>query len=146
MRRWFGGFTLIALVLVAGVEAAQHEGCGVVRQRGYPRICVDPVARMLASGEAGAVLASYGIIGSRRTWRLSSVLLAQDRDPIQIGRALFSTACSRCHGAEGVGRGDRRSHTRAEALRRRVGSILPDRVERTKEHSHGRVQGNLDAG
>jgi mono/diheme cytochrome c family protein len=38
----------------------------------------------------------------RRAWPF---VLAQAADPVEAGRSLFSTACSRCHGAEGAGGG-----------------------------------------
>ena len=63
---------------------------------------------MLASGQAQEVLARYGIESARRMSRAPSCspfVLVQEKDPRETGRALFSTACSRCHGAEGVGGG-----------------------------------------
>ena len=60
--------------------------------------------RLLDSGQVAAVLAKYGVApGAPRA--ASAFVPAQDRDPVDAGRSLFSTACSRCHGADGVGGG-----------------------------------------
>jgi polar amino acid transport system substrate-binding protein len=64
------------------------------------------VDRLVASGEAREVLLRYGAIGAAQTGSSTSpFVLAQDKDPVDSGRALFSTACSRCHGADGAGGG-----------------------------------------
>jgi polar amino acid transport system substrate-binding protein len=64
------------------------------------------VDRLVASGEAREVLLRYGAIGAPQTGASASpFVLAEEKDPIDAGRSLFSTACSRCHGADGVGGG-----------------------------------------
>jgi polar amino acid transport system substrate-binding protein len=83
-------------------------GAGVRRRDAGLAAAVDAaLERLLASGEAGAVLARYGVVAAapRARRRASPVVLAQSRDPLDVGRSLFSTACSRCHGADGVGGG-----------------------------------------
>jgi mono/diheme cytochrome c family protein len=64
------------------------------------------VARLAENGRAREILLRYGAIPSPQSGRPSSpFVLAQAPDPIESGPSLFSTACSRCHGAEGVGGG-----------------------------------------
>lgn len=80
-------------------------GAGVRRRDPGLAEAVDAaVGRIVDSGQAAAILARYGI-GSERGARDDDVVPVQARDPIEAGRALFSTACSRCHGAEGIGGG-----------------------------------------
>ena len=62
------------------------------------------VGRLAESGRIREVLERYGAFPRERA-RGDHVGLAQARDPVEMGRTLFSTACSRCHGAEGVGGG-----------------------------------------
>jgi len=62
------------------------------------------IAHLLDSGRAQEVIARYGVVPPARS-RNGQIVLAQARDPVEAGRSLFSTACSRCHGAEGAGGG-----------------------------------------
>ena len=64
------------------------------------------LARLVAAGRVAEVLARYGVtVPDRTSARDLDVILAQQKDPVEAGRSLFSTACSRCHGAEGAGGG-----------------------------------------
>jgi len=82
-------------------------GAGVRRRDAGLAPAVDKaIERLLASGQAGEILVRYGAVAKPRARRReSAVVPAQERDPIDAGRSLFSTACSRCHGADGVGGG-----------------------------------------
>jgi len=83
-------------------------GAGVRRRDPGLAAAVDKaIERLLESGQAAAILARYGVVPSppRARRRQSPFVPAQDRDPVDAGRSLFSTACSRCHGADGVGGG-----------------------------------------
>jgi polar amino acid transport system substrate-binding protein len=80
-------------------------GAGVRRRDPGLAGAVDKaVERLLESGQVAAVLVKYGVAPSAPRAQ-SPLVLAQDRDPLENGRSLFSTACSRCHGADGVGGG-----------------------------------------
>ena len=64
------------------------------------------LARVLASGRAQEVLGRYGLAASPQgRYDGADIVLVQNKDPVENGRSLFSTACSRCHGADGVGGG-----------------------------------------
>ena len=82
-------------------------GAGVRRRERDLAQAVDAaVGRLNDSGRTREVLLRYGAIPSpqsRRRW--PPFVLAQAADLVDTGRSLFSTACSRCHGAEGVGGG-----------------------------------------
>jgi mono/diheme cytochrome c family protein len=62
--------------------------------------------RLQSSGEVQAVLARYGAVAASLGPPESKAAV-----PVSVpasseaGRSLFSTACSHCHGAEGIGRG-----------------------------------------
>ena len=80
-------------------------GAGVRRRDPGLAGAVDKaLERLLDSGQVAAVLARYGVAPPAPRAQ-SALVLAQDRDPVGAGRSLFSTACSRCHGADGVGGG-----------------------------------------
>ena len=90
-------------------------GAGVrKRDPGLAEAVDTDVERMLASGRVTGVLARFGAVpapgallapGEDQHDHVSPFALVQDKDPREVGRSLFSTACSRCHGAEGVGGG-----------------------------------------
>lgn len=81
-------------------------GAGVRRRERDLAAAVDrAIERLGASGKTQEILARYGAVPSPHSRREPSVVLAQARDPVEAGRSLFSTACSRCHGAEGIGGG-----------------------------------------
>ena len=92
---------------VSGDGMAFPIGAGVRRRDPGLAAAVDgALERLLASGQVGSILAKYRVVpaaGARRD--AAPFVLAQDRDPVENGRSLFSTACSRCHGADGVGGG-----------------------------------------
>jgi polar amino acid transport system substrate-binding protein len=100
-------------VIVVSADGLQFPiGAGVRRRDPGLAAAVDAaVQRLLENGEARGVLARYGVVPvALREPRDSIVLgqatvLAQATDLADRGRSLFSTACSRCHGAEGVGGG-----------------------------------------
>ena len=102
----------LKVVAVSDENLAFPIGAGVrKRDPGLAEAIDAAIARLLASGRAQDVLARYGIPSAPRTSRQSpfavppGFVLVQDKDPRETGRTLFSTACSRCHGAEGVGGG-----------------------------------------
>jgi ABC-type amino acid transport substrate-binding protein len=82
-------------------------GAGVRRRERDLAAAVDAaVGRIMASGKGQEILTRYGAVpgpGARRDrgW----LVLAEARDAVDLGRSLFSTSCSRCHGAEGAGGG-----------------------------------------
>ena len=83
-------------------------GAGVRRRDPGLAAAVDrAIERLLESGQVGAILAKYRAVPTKTGARRlpSDIVLTQARDPLDAGRSLFSTACSRCHGAEGVGGG-----------------------------------------
>lgn len=82
-------------------------GAGVRRREGDLARGVDAaVARLTENGRAREILLRYGAVPPSQSGRRPSpFVLAQAPDPVEAGRSLFSTACSRCHGAEGAGGG-----------------------------------------
>jgi len=83
-------------------------GAGVRRRDPGLAASVDKaIERLLESGQVGAILAKYRAVPAKTGARRlpSDIVLTQARDPLDAGRSLFSTACSRCHGADGVGGG-----------------------------------------
>jgi ABC-type amino acid transport substrate-binding protein len=90
---------------VAGGDLEFPIGAGVRRRDPGLADAVDAaVGRIVDSGQAGEVLARYGMRPTQSR-RPHDVVRVQARDPVEVGRSLFSTACSRCHGADGVGGG-----------------------------------------
>src|SRR5438093_9959328 len=62
--------------------------------------------RLQSSGEVQAVLERYGAVAKAPALSESQAAVPLPTPaPSEEGRSLFSTACSRCHGAEGVGGG-----------------------------------------
>ena len=67
--------------------------------------------RLQSSGEAQAVLVRYGAVAASpalpepKAPESTAAVPVSAPAPSEAGRSLFSTACSRCHGAEGVGGG-----------------------------------------
>ena len=82
-------------------------GAGVRRRdRGLGEAVDGAIATLQERGTVQEILTRYGAIGSPRAARRDAFfVLAQAKDPVDLGRSLFSTACSRCHGADGVGGG-----------------------------------------
>ena len=102
----------LKVVAVSDEGLAFPVGAGVrKRDPGLAEAIDAAVGRLLASGRAQETFARYGITSAHRSARESPFVLArdfvlvQDKDSREAGRSLFSTACSRCHGAEGVGGG-----------------------------------------
>jgi polar amino acid transport system substrate-binding protein len=82
-------------------------GAGVRRRDRDLIAAVDRALEQLQSrGEMQAVLARYGAVATSPALPESKAVV-----PVPVpasseaGRSLFSTACSHCHGAEGIGRG-----------------------------------------
>lgn len=94
---------------VTPVSAPELEftiGVGVRRRDPGLADAVDAaIGRVLASGRANEVFSRYGLRPAPRAARETSFVRVQARDPLERGRSLFSTACSRCHGADGSGGG-----------------------------------------
>lgn len=82
-------------------------GAGVRRRDGDLAKAIDEaIGRLQDSGKVQEVLARYRVIPSPRARpRPGWLIQVQAKDPMEAGRSLFSTACSRCHGAEGIGGG-----------------------------------------
>lgn len=97
----------LRVIAVADDTLAFPIGVGMRKRDADIVSAVDAaLARLAAAGRVTEVLGRYGAIPASRTGtRGSDIVLAADKDPIEAGRSLFSTACSRCHGAEGVGGG-----------------------------------------
>lgn len=96
----------LRVVAVSDEGLAFPIGAGVrKRDPGLAEAIDAAVERLLVAGRAQELLARYGVVPVPRARRESAFVLAEDKDPIDTGRSLFSTACSRCHGAEGVGGG-----------------------------------------
>ena len=95
------------------VAAVEDEGLSYpigagVRRRdpGLAKAVDAAVEQLLTSGRAREILVRYGAVAAPRARRRAPpIVLAQAKDPADAGRSLFSTACSRCHGADGVGGG-----------------------------------------
>jgi ABC-type amino acid transport substrate-binding protein len=82
-------------------------GAGVRRRDRDLAEAVDrALERLQSSGEAQVVLARYGAVAASPALPESKAAVpASAPAPSVAGRSLFSTACSRCHGAEGIGGG-----------------------------------------
>jgi polar amino acid transport system substrate-binding protein len=95
----------LRVVPMSGPGLDYAIGAGVRRRDPGLAEAVDTaMGRLLESGEAQEILTRYGV-GPARAAAGDDVIRVQARDPIEVGRSIFSTACSRCHGAEGVGGG-----------------------------------------
>lgn len=82
-------------------------GAGVRRRQAELALAVDAaLARLEAGGRTQELLLRWGAIPPRGAAAPpAAVALAGSDDPVERGRSLFATMCSRCHGAEGVGGG-----------------------------------------
>jgi ABC-type amino acid transport substrate-binding protein len=87
-------------------------GAGVRRRDVALAPAVDAaLARLTERGQVKEVLLRYGAIPTPTAkWRpgeiaVDDIIEVEEKEPVEAGRSLFSTACSRCHGAEGVGGG-----------------------------------------
>ncbi|MBI4608188.1 MAG: transporter substrate-binding domain-containing protein [Candidatus Rokubacteria bacterium] len=81
-------------------------GAGVRRRdRDLAAAVDDAVGRLKDSGKVREVLGRYGAVPSPGPRGERWVIRVEAKDAVEAGRSLFSTACSRCHGAEGVGGG-----------------------------------------
>src|SRR5262249_35422725 len=80
-------------------------GVGVRRRDRDLAAAVDQaLERLQSSGEAQAVLERYGAVAKPVGLPASQAPAATPAPGAnEAGRLLFSTACARCHGAEGVG-------------------------------------------
>jgi ABC-type amino acid transport substrate-binding protein len=91
---------------VAARELEFPIGAGVRKREPGLGDAVDAaVGRLVAGGRAAEVFGRYGMRSEPRSERPGSFVLAQANDPIDRGRSLYSTVCSRCHGADGAGGG-----------------------------------------
>jgi ABC-type amino acid transport substrate-binding protein len=82
-------------------------GAGVRRRDRDLGEAVDrAIERLVNSGEIRGILVRYGAVGSPGAGSQPGWLIrVQAKDPVEAGRSLFSTICSRCRGGEGVGGG-----------------------------------------
>jgi polar amino acid transport system substrate-binding protein len=97
----------LRVVAVPERELEFEIGAGVrKRDPGLAEAVDEAVGRLVESGRAREVLVRYGAapIGGAQS-RVNGIVPVADKDPVEAGRSLFSTACSRCHGADGVGGG-----------------------------------------
>ena len=97
----------LSVVPVSDSQLEFPIGAGVRRRDPGLGDAVDAaIGALLERGIAQEILARYGAVAPPRAARVDdAVVLAEAKDPIEVGRSLFSTACSRCHGADGVGGG-----------------------------------------
>jgi polar amino acid transport system substrate-binding protein len=82
-------------------------GAGVRRRMQGLAPAVDAaIERLQDSGEVQKVLARHGAIATPPNPPAAEpITVVRTQETAVAGRSLFSTACSRCHGAEGVGGG-----------------------------------------
>jgi polar amino acid transport system substrate-binding protein len=82
-------------------------GAGVRRRERELAVAVDQaLERLQNNGEAQAVLERYGAVAKASALPESQAAVPSPAPaPSEAGRSLFSTVCSHCHGAEGVGGG-----------------------------------------
>lgn len=100
------GRTDLKVTPIAARELEFPIGAGMRRRDPGLGDAVDAaIGRVVASGRMTEVLDRYGMHPAPRSERIASFMLVQAKDPVDQGRSLFSTACSRCHGAEGAGGG-----------------------------------------
>lgn len=100
------GRTELKVTPVAARELEFPIGAGVRKRDPGLGDAVDAaIGRVIASGRTTEVLTRYGMRPAPRSERIASFVLVQAKDPVDRGRSLFSTVCSRCHGAEGAGGG-----------------------------------------
>lgn len=100
------GRTELKVTPLAARELEFPIGAGVRRRdAGLGDAVEAAIGRLIASGRTTEVFARYGMHPAPRSERIASFVLVQAKDPVDQGRSLFSTACSRCHGAEGAGGG-----------------------------------------
>lgn len=82
-------------------------GAGLRRRDAGLALAVDAaLARVAERGKVKEILLRYGAIPTPAAkGRPDEIIAVEEKEPVEVGRSLFSTACSRCHGAEGVGGG-----------------------------------------
>lgn len=82
-------------------------GAGVRRRNSELAEAVDlAIGRLQGRGEVLRVLERYGIVVDPPALpAAAAVPLAQAKNPVEEGRSVYSTVCSRCHGADGTGGG-----------------------------------------
>jgi ABC-type amino acid transport substrate-binding protein len=82
-------------------------GAGVRRRTQGLAPAVDAaIGRLQDSGEVQKILERYGAVAKPpNPPAAEQVTVVRTQETAVAGRSLFSTACSRCHGAEGVGGG-----------------------------------------
>ncbi len=97
------GMADLRVIPVSDLRLEFPIGAGVRRRDADLAAAVDgAVGRLRDSGKVQETLGRYGALSGPTARR---PIPLQARDPTEAGRSLFSTACSRCHGAEGVGGG-----------------------------------------
>ncbi|MBI4638978.1 MAG: transporter substrate-binding domain-containing protein [Candidatus Rokubacteria bacterium] len=98
------GKSEVKIIPIAHQDLEFPIGAGVRRRDRDLAQAVDAaIVRLGETGRSQEILRRYGLIptpGARR--RPDGVILVQAQSPVELGRSLFSTACSRCHGAEGA--------------------------------------------
>jgi mono/diheme cytochrome c family protein len=111
---WLGrGRADVRVIPVREPRLEYAIGAGVRRRdAGLPAAVDAAIGRLGDSGKVRDVLQRYGVAGELRGAGEPPApgpggRLARAAAPaVDHGRSLFSTACSRCHGAEGVGGGE----------------------------------------
>jgi ABC-type amino acid transport substrate-binding protein len=101
------GETTLRVVPLSEARLEFPIGAGVRRRDSGLAEAVDrALERLQSSGEVQAVLTRYGAVAaSPASPETTAAAPASAQAASEAGRSLFSTACSRCHGAEGVGGG-----------------------------------------
>jgi len=99
--------TTLRVIPLAEARLEFPIGAGVRRRDRDLAMAVDQaLERLQSSGEAQAVLERYGAVARSGALPASQAPVPTPaQESSAAGRALFATACSRCHGAEGVGAG-----------------------------------------
>ena len=99
------GDTTLRVVSLSEARLEFPIGVGVRRRdRDLVAAVERALERLQSSGEAQAVLARYGAVAASPTLPVSKAAVPVSAPALsEAGRSLFSTACSRCHGAEGIG-------------------------------------------
>ena len=117
-------------------------GVGVRRRDRDLAEAVDrALERLQSSGEAQAVLARYGAVAASPALPESKAAVPVSAPASsEAGRSLFSTACSHCHRAEGIGGGVGGAVPTIRNYEGGQEKFLRDRPERQEGDAHGSIQ------
>jgi polar amino acid transport system substrate-binding protein len=101
------GDTALRVIPLADPRLEFPIGAGVRRRHRELADAIDAaIGRLQDSGEVQRVLERYGVIAEPPAPGTSgAVPMGQAKQAIEEGRSIYSTVCSRCHGAGGTGGG-----------------------------------------